>query len=114
MIKNIKTTNGILYLLYQTDIWKSKSSYVCFGVFDSFEHANEQAKKNDLYKNDASHKYYLLVSKSAETPETFNKVCNILSEYALQNRYVESAEAYFGEHFKCITSHDALQRLAQL
>ena len=49
MIKNIKTTNGILYLLYQTDIWKSKASYVCFGVFDSFEHANEQAKKNNLY-----------------------------------------------------------------
>ncbi len=53
MIKNIKTTNGILYLLYQTDIWKSKSSYVCFGVFDSFEHANEQAKKNDLYNHNS-------------------------------------------------------------
>ena len=53
MIKNIKTVNGILYLLYQTDIWKSKSSYVCFGVFDSFEHANEQAKKNDLYNNNS-------------------------------------------------------------
>ena len=49
MIKNIKIVNGILYLLYQTDIWKNKSSYVCFGVFDSFEHANEQAKKNNLY-----------------------------------------------------------------
>ena len=53
MIKNIKTVNGILYLLYQTDIWKSKSSYVCFGVFDNFEHANEQAKKNDLYNNNS-------------------------------------------------------------
>ena len=53
MIKNIKTVNVILYLLYQTDIWKSKSSYVCFGVFDSFEHANEQAKKNDLYNNNS-------------------------------------------------------------
>lgn len=49
MIKNIKTVNGILYLFYQTDIWKAKSSYVCFGVFDSFEQANEQAKKNNLY-----------------------------------------------------------------
>jgi len=53
MIKNIKTVNGILYILYQTDIWKSKSSYVCFGVFDSFEHANKQAKKNDLYNYDS-------------------------------------------------------------
>ena len=53
MIKNIKTVNGILYLLYQTDIWKSKSSYVCFGIFDSFEHANEQAKKNDLQNHNS-------------------------------------------------------------
>lgn len=53
MIKNIKTVNGILYLLYQTDIYKSKSSYVCFGVFDSFEHANVQAKKQDLYNHNS-------------------------------------------------------------
>ena len=53
MIKNIKTVNGILYLLYQTDIYKSKSSYVCFGVFDSFEHANTQAKKYDLYNHNS-------------------------------------------------------------
>lgn len=49
MIKNIKTIDGVLYLLYQTDLWKSKSSYVCFGVFDSYKHANAQAKKYDLY-----------------------------------------------------------------
>ncbi len=53
MIKNIKAVNGILYLLYQTDVWKSKSSYVCFGVFDSFEHANAQAKKQNLYNKDS-------------------------------------------------------------
>lgn len=53
MIKNIKTVNGILYLLYQTDVWKSKTSYVCFGVFDSFEHANIQAKKKNLYTSDS-------------------------------------------------------------
>ena len=53
MIKNIKTVNGILYLLYQTDIYKSKSSYVCFGVFDSFEHANVQAKKQNLYNHNS-------------------------------------------------------------
>lgn len=53
MIKNIKTVNGILYLLYQTDIYKSKSSYVCFGVFDSFEHANVQAKKQNLYSHNS-------------------------------------------------------------
>lgn len=53
MIKNIKTVNGFLYLLYQTDVWKTKSSGVCFGVFDSFEHANEAAKKHLLYTHNA-------------------------------------------------------------
>ncbi len=45
--------NGILYILYQTDVWQTKASHVCFGVFDSFEHANEHAKENDLYSSNA-------------------------------------------------------------
>ena len=40
--------------------------------------------KNDLYEDVATHRYYLLVSKSSQSPEEFNKVCNILSEYGAQ------------------------------
>lgn len=69
---------------------------------------------NSLFLDTAEHVYYLVLSKDSHTPSEFNKVCNILSEYALQNRYVDSAEAYFEEHFKCIAAHDALQRLAQV
>ena len=69
---------------------------------------------NSLFLDTSERVYYLVLHKDNHTPSEFNKVCNILSEYALQNRYVESAEAYFGEHFKCVASHDALQRLAQL
>ena len=70
--------------------------------------------KNDLYKNDASHKYYLLVSKSAETPETFNKVCNILSEYAAQPAHTPATEAFLEEHYRVILKGNALQMLAEL
>jgi adapter protein MecA 1/2 len=35
--------------------------------------------KNDLYEDAATHRYYLLVSKSSQSPEEFNKVCNIAS-----------------------------------
>ena len=70
--------------------------------------------KNDLYKNDASHKYYLLVSKSAETPETFNKVCNILSEYAAQQTHTPATEAFLEEHYRVILKGNALQMLAEL
>lgn len=69
---------------------------------------------NDLYKNEAAHKYYLLVSKSNQTPEEFNKVCNILSEYAAQQSYTPAAGAFFREHYRIIIKGNALQTLAQL
>lgn len=69
---------------------------------------------NDLYKSEESHKYYLLVSKSKQTPEEFNKVCNILSEYAMQQTYTPAAGAFFEEHYQTILKKNALQTLAQL
>jgi hypothetical protein len=42
-----------VFVLFQTDVWETKSSRVCCGVFDSFEKANKSAKENDLYTNDA-------------------------------------------------------------
>lgn len=47
-------TPKTVFLLFQTDIWQSTKSYVCFGVFDSFEQANAEAKKNNLYTPDAN------------------------------------------------------------
>lgn len=38
-----------LFILYQTDIWKSKPSRVCFGVFDSRNKAVDCAKYNGPY-----------------------------------------------------------------
>jgi hypothetical protein len=38
-----------LFILYQTDKWKSKASRVCFGIFDSRIKAIESAKWNELY-----------------------------------------------------------------
>lgn len=70
--------------------------------------------KNDLYKNEVSRKYYLLVSKSSQSPEEFNKVCNILSEYALQQSYTPAAGAFMEEHYRLILRGNALQTLAAL
>ena len=69
---------------------------------------------NDLYKNDATRKYYLMVSKSEQTPEEFNKVCNILSEYASQQTYTPATGAFFREHYHRIIEKNAIQTLAQL
>ncbi len=42
-----------LFILYQTDIWKTKSSRVFFGVFDSRSKANDCAKYHGLNRNDS-------------------------------------------------------------
>lgn len=70
--------------------------------------------KNDLYKDKSAHKYYLLIQKSNQTPEEFNKVCNILSEYASQKSYTPAAGAFFREHYEPIIKSSALQTLAEL
>lgn len=42
-----------LFILYQTDVWKTKSSRVYFGIFDSRDKAVDIAKYNGLYTSDA-------------------------------------------------------------
>jgi len=40
-----------LFILFQTDVWKSKASRVFFGVFDSRIKAIDCAKYHDLYSS---------------------------------------------------------------
>jgi hypothetical protein len=39
-----------VFLLFQTDSWKSKASRVFFGAFDSRTKALDYAKYNDFYR----------------------------------------------------------------
>ncbi len=78
-------------------------------VLNGFYH-----ERNDLYKNLTTKKFYLVIRKGSHTPEDFNKVCNILSEYAHQERYTDAAGAYFEEHYDCIVRSNALSVLADL
>jgi hypothetical protein len=40
-----------LYVLFETDVYKSKCSRVFLGVFSSFNLANQYAKDNNCYTN---------------------------------------------------------------
>jgi len=42
-----------LFILYQTDIWKTKISRVFYGIFDSRIKALDCAKYNGLYASNA-------------------------------------------------------------
>ena len=74
---------------------------------------NAYQGSNSLYK-DPDGGYILSVAKSDHSPAEFNKVCNILSEYAVGLRTVPGSEAYLEEHFEVILHDQALQSLAKI
>ena len=69
---------------------------------------------NTLYKNPENGHYYLLLKLASTSAEQFNKVCNILSEYALSCKFAPGMEAHFTEHMEIVLAEHALQDLYQL
>ena len=68
---------------------------------------------NSLYKNQRN-LYELVLHKSGCSPEAFNKVCNMLSEYGQGKAFSSAGEAYLVEHGLAIIKDNALQQLANL
>jgi|JI9StandDraft_1071089.scaffolds.fasta_scaffold942323_2 hypothetical protein len=48
-LSKAKTIAMKLYILYQTDLWKNKTSQIFFGIFDCRCKALDSAKYNGLY-----------------------------------------------------------------
>lgn len=69
---------------------------------------------NALFKNPEDQNYYLLLKKADTDAEQFNKICNVLSEYALQVSYTPGMEEYFAEHMEVIIPQMAVQNLSTL
>lgn len=70
--------------------------------------------KNNLYKDESDGHYYLVLYVSDHTAEEFNRICNVLTEYAtpIVNEY--GTLSYFTEHFKLILKDTAVQTLSAL
>ncbi|MBO5372189.1 MAG: adaptor protein MecA [Lachnospiraceae bacterium] len=69
--------------------------------------------ENTLYKEPNASRYHLVLQKNNLSPEVFNKVCNILSEYANQEPVTPATEAFFAEHYTILCKKRALQTFAQ-
>jgi adapter protein MecA 1/2 len=88
--------------------------------FSSLDHVIQAASAlgkfyngdNSLYRSKKSGSYFLVVHQSSCTPEEFNKVCNILSEYGFVQTYQHAAEAHLAEHEETVLAHNAIQQLA--
>lgn len=88
----------------------------CFGNLESVIDAAHVLRdyyhgENRLYKNSDKKLYYLVLKKSSHTPEEFNKICNILTEYGSNEPYTKSTEAYMTEHYDLVIKKEALQKL---
>lgn len=90
-----------------------------FGTLDgvieaAFSLNNYYKGINSLYKDERHGIYMLVLHQSGHTPEEFNRVCNILSEYASGQAYSNASEAYLQEHKDVVIGNEAIQRLSQL
>jgi len=90
-----------------------------FGDFSTLERLSSILKdiyfgSNTLYKDAGNSLYYLIVNKSGHSPEEFNRICNILTEYGIRENTTASREAFFKEHFTLMIKENALQILSTL
>jgi len=93
----------------------------CF-FFQSLEDVTQAAQvldqtytgTNTLYKDPGTGHFYLAAHKSSHTPEEFNKICNIFTEYGQKVRTGSGSELYYREHYECVLKATALQYLAAL
>ncbi len=70
--------------------------------------------ESTLYKDEVSANYYLVLHMSDHTPEEFNRICNVISEYGTPVNTGYASLSYFAEHFKPIVKADAVQTLTIL
>lgn len=67
-----------------------------------------------LYKHPKTGTYYLVMDKGDLSPEDFNKICNITTEYGQREKMTYATKAYFDEHYEIIIKNNALNILAQI
>lgn len=75
---------------------------------------NQYSGSNTLYKNKKTGIYYLVLQNNGHTPDVFNKVCNIATEYGSRENFTFATVAYYEEHYDKIIKNKALQVLADI
>lgn len=103
---------------------KGKEDTASYRIF-SFQNINEINKaavmvapiyhdENSLYKSPFDQLYYLIVYNQSKDADTYQRVCNLLSEYGTKVKANYAMPYYFAEHFKVILKKDALQTLSRI
>lgn len=69
---------------------------------------------NTLYKDTSDDAFILVLSQSEHSIGDYNKICNMLSEYATLEKANGATLAYLEEHCEKIIDKNALQQLAKI
>ena len=69
--------------------------------------------RNTLYQEPKG-SYFLVLHQSDATPEEFNRIRNMLSEYGVSKAFSAAGEAYLTEHNNPVLKDTALQQLAEI
>ena len=69
---------------------------------------------NSLYKDTRNNQYILVITNNEHNKSSFNKICNMLSEYGEPLNTPGMSEVFLMEHHSPIIVNNALQTLAQV
>lgn len=69
---------------------------------------------SSLYKYSRDNRYYLLLEKSQCSPEAFNRVCNVFTEFGRREHLNYASKELFSEHYDLIIDGNAIASLARI
>lgn len=76
--------------------------------------AADYSGDNSIYKDIKNDRYLLLMDQGKMDLMTFNRICNITSEYGESEKNLSATQAYLEEHCECIIASDAIGQLSKI
>ena len=90
--------------------------------FDNIDVISDAAKivsgiysdNNSLYKDNNTGRYYLVLEKGNCSPSSFNKVCNIFTEFGKREHPGYGGSEFLSEHYDLLIRNNAIQSLSTI
>ncbi len=76
--------------------------------------ASNYKGRSTLYKGNTDDRYHLLLTQSSDTKDSFDRACNIVSEYGALQRASSGNRMFLAEHSEVLISDNAVQVLGNM
>lgn len=103
----------------QQEVRKPEVRLFVFDSLDSVIHASHLLQdmycgSNTLYKDPKDDVYILVLTQSEHSLNDYNRICNMMTEYASLEKADGATLAYLEEHCELIISKEAVQKLNEI